>query len=312
MQRILATRNVRDAAKMSFGVNLALFFPRFMLISGLTILALVFFREDMIAMGDDIDFELILPFAIKNFVPVGLMGVLVAGLIAAFMSTFAATVNAAPAYIVNDIYKRYINPHGSDKLYVRLSYFASILVVIIGIAFGFMTESIDSVTQWIVSALWGGYTASNLLKWHWWRLNGQGYFWGMASGIAAALVVPEAFPQLSPLEGFPIILVISSVGCLLGSYLTPPDDEEVLIRFYTSIRPWGFWGPIHQKAIERDPNFEGNEDFKRDAFQYCHRHHLANNLDRNAYIYSNTGGNVILFGFPCFRNHLIYPKEELV
>ena len=114
--------------------------------------------------------------------PVGILGLLMAGLLAAFMSNFAATVNAAPAYLVNDIYKRYINPNAPAKRYVWLSYIASFSVVVVGLLFGLFTHSIDSIVQWIVSGLWGGYTASNVLKWYWWRFNGWGYFWGMVTG----------------------------------------------------------------------------------------------------------------------------------
>ncbi|MEL6849215.1 MAG: sodium:solute symporter, partial [Bacteroidota bacterium] len=142
MQRILSTRTPKEAAKMSGIVNVVLLFPRYMLIAGLTILALVFFSDELNSMGDQLDFDQILPFAIREFVPAGLMGLLIAGLLAAFMSSFAASVNAAPAYIVNDIYKRYINPEGSDKLYVRLSYLASALVVVVGIFAGFFLDSL--------------------------------------------------------------------------------------------------------------------------------------------------------------------------
>lgn len=72
-------------------------------------------------------------------------------------------------YLVNDIYKRFINPNVDEKTYVRMSYLCSFLVVAVGVAFGLVVESIDSVTQWIVNALWGGYTAANVLKWYWWR-----------------------------------------------------------------------------------------------------------------------------------------------
>jgi SSS family solute:Na+ symporter len=264
MQRILATRSPKEAAKMSGLVSVALFFPRYLMITGLTVLALVFFSPQLNAMGADIDFEMVLPYAINNFIPVGLMGVLLAGLLAAFMSTFAATVNAAPAYLVNDIYKRYINPNASDRRYILMSYAASILIVILGISFGFMTESINTVTQWIVSALWGGYTAANVLKWYWWRLNGYGYFWGMIIGILMALIMPRAFPELSPLNAFPFILVGSTIACILGSLLTKPDDEQVLKKFYSQVRPWGFWKPIQDKVMKENPDFQKNQDFKRD------------------------------------------------
>ena len=97
MQRILSTRSPKEAAKMNGFVSIVLFFPRYMLVAGLTVLALAYFMPQLRAMGDGIDFELILPYALGNFVPIGLLGILMAGLLAAFMSTFAATVNAALA-----------------------------------------------------------------------------------------------------------------------------------------------------------------------------------------------------------------------
>jgi hypothetical protein len=135
--------------------------------------------------------------------------------------------------------------------------------------------------QWIVSALWGGYMASNVLKWYWWRFNGHGYFWGMVSGIGGSLLVPVAL-KLSvvkafivargfepdagvlPLYAFPLLLVVSFVGCLVGTLLTKPEDDEVLKSFYKRVRPWGFWGPILAKVKQEDPDFQPNGDFLRD------------------------------------------------
>lgn len=264
MQRILSAKTPREAAKMSGLVSAVLLVPRYMLVAGLTILALVFFSDQLGAMGEDVDFELVLPFAMREFIPAGLLGLLIAALLAAFMSTFAATVNAAPAYIVNDIYKRYINPDAPPKRYVHLSYVTSVLVVVIGTAFGFMIESLNSVVQWIVAALYGGYTAANLLKWYWWRFNSYGYFWGMLAGILAAMVVPALLPHLTALYSFPIILILSVIGCIAGSYLTPPDDETVLKTFYLKVRPWGFWQPIHDKVVAEHPEVQQNGAFKRD------------------------------------------------
>ena len=265
MQRVLATRSPKEAAKMNWFVNIVLYFPRYMMIAGITVLALVNFSPQLRAMGPNIDFEMILPYIIKNLLPVGLVGLLLSGLIAAFMSNYAATINAAPAYVVNDIYKRFINPHAEERVYVRLSILTTIAFVIIGFAFGFLVKSIDQVTMWIVGALYGGYTSSNVLKWYWWRMNGHGYFWGMITGIAAALVMPFAFPEIPSLMAFPYILVISLIGCIAGSLLTNPESDEVLMRFYMQVRPWGFWKPVLQKVREFYPDFEPNRNFKRDA-----------------------------------------------
>jgi len=267
MQRILATKSPKEAAKMSGFVSVALFFPRYMLIGGLAVLAIVYLKPDLAAMGENIDFEMVLPMAMNRFVPTGLLGILMAGLIAAFMSTFAATVNAAPAYIVNDIYKRYINPSATDRQYVKMSYIISLAVVVVGISFGlFMVESINSVTVWIVSSLWGGYAAANVLKWYWWRFNGYGYFWGMVIGLIASLTMPLLMPTVQDFYIFPFILAFSLLGCLIGTLATKPEDEEVLKSFYKQVRPWGFWGPIHDKVIKEDPSFQRNKNFKRDMF----------------------------------------------
>ena len=275
MQRVLSARTPREAAKMSGFVSVVLLIPRYMLITGLTVLALVFFSGELNSMGDAVDFEMVLPFAMREFVPIGLLGLLIAGLLAAFMSTYAATVNAAPAYIVNDIYKRYINPNATEKRYVWMSYTTSLIVVVVGTAFGFFIPDLNTIVLWIVGALYGGYTASNLLKWYWWRFNSYGYFWGMAAGIAAAGIVPAAmsvvfgegaFGEARPVYGFPIILALSLIGCIAGSLLTQPDDEGVLKEFYLKVRPWGFWKPIHDKVLHEHPGLVANKNLRRDMF----------------------------------------------
>jgi solute:Na+ symporter, SSS family len=270
MQRILSTRSPKEASLMNMWVNVVLIFPRYFLITGLTVLALVFFSDSLRGMGNHIDFEMILPYALDRFVPAGLMGLIVAGLLAAFMSNFAATVNAAPPYIVNDIYKRFINPHAEQKTYVRLSYVASLGVVILGVTMGWFVDSINDVIQWITAALWGGYTASNVLKWYWWRFNGYGYFWGMVTGIGASLALLVAqqsgLTTLSALNAFPIILAVSLVGCFLATLRTPAEDDLVLKTFYRQVRPWGFWGPILEKVRREDPGFQPNRAFGRDMF----------------------------------------------
>ncbi len=266
MQKILACKSPKEAALMSGSVPVILLIPRYLMIMGFAVLAIVFFSEDFRAMGDAIDFETILPRAITEFVPVGLAGLLLAGLLAAFMSTFASTVNAAPAYLVNDVYLKYINPKATAKTQIRASYLISVLVVVVSTVIGFFVVNINSVLQWIVSALYGGYIAANLLKWHWWRFNGYGYFWGMLVGILAAMIVPAIFPDTLPLYYFPLLMGVSLIGCIAGTYMTEPTEEETLIDFYIKVRPWGFWGPVAEKAIARYPQLKKNNHFRRDMF----------------------------------------------
>jgi len=265
MQRILAAKTPREAGLMSAIVSVCQI-PRWFMIVGITTLALVYFSNDLVAMGDNVDFELVLPWVISEFLPVGLVGFVLAGMLAAFMSTFDSTVNAGAAYLVNDVYKRYFNPNAPTGLYIKASYIASFLIVGVGIAFGFMSESVNSVTQWIVSGLFGGYTAPNILKWHWWRFNGFGYFCGMIAGVLAALIMPMALPELSPLNAFPFILILSGIAGIAGSLMTAPDDEKTLEEFYKNVRPWGFWKPILKKIQSSDENVRKNDNFYRDMF----------------------------------------------
>ena len=280
MQRVLSSKDAREASLMSSWVNVVLTLPRYFLITGLTVLAIVFFSDQIRGMGTNMDFELVLPYALGRFVPTGLLGFLIAGLLAAFMSNFAATVNAAPPYFVNDIYKRFINPNASPRTYVRLSYLSSFVVVLVGASIGWYVASVNSVVLWIVSGLWGGYTASNVLKWYWWRFNGYGYFWGMVTGIASSLILPSLLPKISLVGGFlqahsvnsdvalvfPLTFASSLAGCLAGTWLTKPEDDEILKDFYRRVRPWGFWGPVLNKVRAEDPSFERNKDFWRDMF----------------------------------------------
>ena len=270
MQRILATRNPREASLMNGMVNVVLYFPRYMMITGITVLALAFCMTDLKAM-DKPDFEKILPIVLTQYVPAGVVGFLLAGLLAAFMSNFAATINAAPAYIVNDIYKRFINPQVAPKTQVTMSRFACVGVLLVGILFGLLATRITDIMMWIVGALYGGYVMANVLKWYWWRFNGYGYFWGMVSGILSAMFMPDlaklvlGHPVSNPLYLFPAIFLISAVGCFVGTFLGKPEEEETLKSFYKTVNPWGFWGPIRAKVVQENPSFRPNPNFKRDT-----------------------------------------------
>ena len=265
MQRILSTRKPSEAAKMSGFTILVLYAPRYLMVAGLAVLSIVYLSPQLSAMGSNVDFETILPMAITQFVPVGLKGLLLAGLLAAFMGTLAAFVNSAPAYIVNDLYKKYINPDAPAKTYVRYSYLASVILVVVGIIFGFYAKSLNSLTLWITSSLYGGYAAANVLKWIWWRFNGFGYFWGMLAGLVSSTIKLIFFPEIADIYLFPAILALSFAGAFLGTFLTKPDDDEVLMKFYKNVRPWGFWKPIREKVQKLEPTFEPNKDFGRDA-----------------------------------------------
>ena len=266
MQKVLSTRSPKEASKMSGFVSIVLLPIRYTMIVGLTVLALLYYNQVNLKGPDGItDFERVLPATINTFLPVGILGIVLTGLLGAFMGTFSGTLNAAQAYIVNDIYLKYINPNASNKKTISMNYIVGVLVVAVGIVFGFMAQDVNDLLQWIVGGLYGGYVAANCLKWYWWRFNANGFFWGMLVGIAGAMAMRYITTGL-PLYWWPLLFVLSLAGCFIGTYAAPPTDEAILKSFYKTVRPWGFWKPIHALVVADDPSFVANKRFKLDMF----------------------------------------------
>jgi SSS family solute:Na+ symporter len=267
MQKVLSTRSPEEASKMSGFVNIILLPIRYALIISLTLLGLLYYHQMNLKDATGvIDFERILPAVINDFLPVGLVGLLLAGLLGAFMSTFSGTLNSAQAYIVNDIYVKYVDPKASTKKIMTMNYLVGIVVVAIGVILGFFIRNINEALQFIVSALYSGYIASNVLKWHWWRFNASGFFWGMLAGIATAMVLSLTVNSEHILYWFPVLFGVSVAGSIIGTYAAPPTDIAVLKAFYINVRPWGAWEPIKKLALVDDPGFIPNKNFKLNMF----------------------------------------------
>ena len=267
MQKILSTRSPEEASKMSGFVSIILLPIRYSLIIGLTVLGLLYYQQmNLKAPDGSIDFERILPQTINTFLPTGLMGLVLTGLLGAFMGTFSGTVNAAQAYIVNDIYLKYVNPNAPTSRIISMNYLTGVVVVAVGVALGFIAKDVNTVLQFIVSALYGGYVAANVLKWHWWRFNATGFFVGMLTGIVAAMFFGFFLPSSQLLYWFPLLFGISLAGSIIGTYMAPPTDPAVLHAFYKNVRPWGLWGPVLAEVQAEDPTFQPNRNFRLNMF----------------------------------------------
>lgn len=267
MQKILSTKSPKEASKMTGFVSIVLLPVRYSMVIGLTVLGLLYY--DQLQLGNGVggtDFERILPAAINNFLPIGILGLVLTGLLGAFMGTFSGTLNAAQAYLINDVYLKYVNPTASTKKVIGMNYIAGVVVVVIGVVLGFFAKDVNSILQWIVSGLYGGYIAANVFKWYWWRFNANGFYIGMLTGIAGALVFSRLFTGIEFLYYFPLLFLLSIAGCIIGTYTAPATDTETLKSFYSTVRPWGFWKPIQELVQKEDPSFAPNRRFKLDMF----------------------------------------------
>lgn len=267
MQKILSSRSPVEASKMTGFVSLILLPVRYSMVIGLTVLGLLYYNQLHLDNGTGgVDFEKILPATINNYLPVGVLGLVLTGLLGAFMGTFSGTLNAAQAYFVNDVYLKYINPGAGTRKIISMNYLSGIVVVFVGIVLGFFAKDVNSILQWIVSGLYGGYIAANVLKWYWWRFNAHGFFWGMFTGVAGALIFSRLFSGVEFLYYFPVLFLLSLAGCFAGTYTAPPAEAAVLKNFYRTVRPWGFWKPVHRMVLADEPGFLPNKNFGRDMF----------------------------------------------
>ncbi|HIJ52194.1 MAG TPA: hypothetical protein HPP66_03450 [Planctomycetes bacterium] len=237
-QRFLAARDARDAAKVGAAWSFFLI-VRWAMAVGIVILALAW------AAGVK-DTEKIMPIVLLRL-PEGFRGIVIAGLLAAFMSTFSSTVNSGASFIVRDIWQPYFRPKASDRESVRFSYVATLFLVLVGVAIGFKAKSIAEIWNWMMMELGAGVVMPNVLRWYWWRMNGWGYSLGIFVGIALALA-GLFVGDIPSFVTFPVICAASLLASIIGSLATRPVSQEISISFYRSVRPFGLWGPIHKQA----------------------------------------------------------------
>jgi len=243
IQRYYAAKSDRDAGLLSlfwtFLLSFRWFFVGAMAVWGIYLGARI------------TDPEMVLPIVVETL-PIGIKGFLIAGMMAAAMSTFDSTVNAGAAYWVKDIYLEYINKKATDRQQMRQSYGASIVIVVLGLALTLIIKNINEIWGWITMSIGAGLIVPQLIRWYWWRLNGYGYAIGMAAGMLASIIwkiiAPEATAEFL---AFLFAAGISAVATIIGTFLTKPTDSKVLDNFYRVTRPFGFWGAIRSKLPDR-------------------------------------------------------------
>ena len=269
-QKILSTKSPEEAAKMSGFISVILMPVRYFMTMGLCVLGILYFKDLNLSHGTDgqINFENIMPAVISKYLPVGLIGLVLAGFLGAFMSNFSGTLNAGQAYIVNDIYLKYFNPSAERKKIITMSYLSGIVMVIFGIGLGLLIKDVNMIFNIITAGLYGGFVCANVLKWYWWRFNANGFFYGMLAGIIVSAIPPllsvtgitTYFDGTRMLYFFPVFIIIQFVACIIGTYSAPPTDTATLLNFYKTVRPWGFWKPVHEIALAEDPSFKANKN----------------------------------------------------
>ncbi len=251
-QRYFAAKDDRDAGLLSaFWIFLLSF--RWLFIAAIAIMGISYFNnpENSIAAAN-VDPEAVLPIVIKKLIPVGLKGFLMAGLLAAVMSTFDSTVNAGAAYWVKDIYQAYINPKASEKKLLWHARFASVGIVFIGLLFSVTIRNINEIWGWITMSIGSGLFIPFLARWYWARMNGYGFSAGVFGGMIAAILQKIIFPDIPEYVAFFAINIITAFILVFVTLLTPATDEKVLENFFNVTKPFGFWKKFRKRLPEKE------------------------------------------------------------
>jgi Na+/proline symporter len=220
------------------------------------------------------DPERILPAVILNYVPTGLLGIVLVTALAATMSTFDSTLNAASSFVVKDIYQRWIRARASNKELVRVAWMTTIATAAIGYFAGLNFSSINHVWDWVLMSLMTGLFVPNFLRLYWWRMNGWGVAFGMAFGAIAAISQTLFFPDFPYWGKFLYVAAIAFSGTIGGCLLTKPTDMETLLHFYKKTRPFGLWGPVRKYLKEEQVAYihaENNRDILSIPFAFLYQ-----------------------------------------
>jgi len=195
-------------------------------------------------------------YAMKDYLPAGMKGLLVAAFFAAYMSTIATQLNWGTSYIINDLYKRFIKPHAEERSFVRVSRITTIVIMLISIIVTNNIETISGAWSFIIEA-GAGLGLVLILRWYWWRINA----WSEITAMVVPLLTYWYITARTSLQ-FPdslfVIVSVTTIAWLIATFMTPPTEEAVLLRFYERVHPGG-WG---WKAIEAKlPSVRGDTSF---------------------------------------------------
>jgi Na+/proline symporter len=196
--------------------------------------------------------------AMLSKLPHGFLGLVVASLIAAFMSTTASQLNWGSSYIVNDFYVRFLNPDASQRMQVIAGRIATVSLMVLAVLFALVLENALQAFH-ILLQIGAGTGLIYILRWFWWRINAFTELTGMVVSFVVAIgfVLLNKFYGYNPAESFKIVVgvVITTIAWLTVTFLTPPADKKVLRSFYTKIKPGG---PGWKKVVD-DARLDGVE-----------------------------------------------------
>jgi len=202
----------------------------------------------LVAFPTLVDKELGYPLAIVEFLPTGLLGLMVASMLAAFMSTIDTLLNWGSSLVVNDLYRPFVRRGADDGHYVRVARWCVVGLMAAGGTTAYLMQSIRGAWE-LFFGMTVGIGGVYVMRWWWWRVNA----WSEIAAWASTAVVYVGLHLMDPAIGFGWHLIVtagvSTVCWVVVALVTPPTDERVLAAFYELVRPNApWWGPIARRS----------------------------------------------------------------
>ena len=197
-------------------------------------------------------------FAMRDHLPIGLKGLLVASFFAAYMSTISTQLNWGTSYIMNDFYRRFVNPAANDRSLVRTARITTILIMLLSLVVTAMLDTISGAWTFIIEA-GAGLGLVLILRWYWWRVNAWSEIAAMSTPMIAYGVLSR-FTAIQFPETLFYIVGITTVVWILVTYMTAPVPEATLKEFYRRVHPGGIgWRPVARLLpdVQGDAGFAG-------------------------------------------------------
>jgi SSS family solute:Na+ symporter len=192
--------------------------------------------------------------AMLTFLPKGLLGIVIASLVAAFMSTISTHLNWGSSYIVNDFYKRFIDPEVSEKKMVMIGRISTVFLMIFAAFVALRLENAKEAFD-IIVLMGAGTGLLFILRWFWWRINAYSEIAAMVISLLVAIIFKFILPK-GTLDGHVELLLsvaITTVGWIFVTFITPPVKRETLIDFYKLIKPHrGGWKTVIAQGIAEE------------------------------------------------------------
>ncbi len=194
-------------------------------------------------------------YAMRDFLPVGLKGLLVAAFFAAYMSTVATQLNWGTSYLINDFYRRFISKQKTEKHYVLSSRVVTLLLMAASVIATLFIQEISGAWQFILEC-GAGVGLVLILRWFWWRINA----WSEISAMVTPFIIYPILKSINVEFPFTLFIIVpaTTIVWLIVTFLTKPVDESTLFIFYRRIHPGGvFWKKISDKLpdVKNDGNF---------------------------------------------------------